>query len=232
MLGVATPDSGRPSSRSRTSSSESASKDEHHGPLPEQVPPVTSLPCALRGMRASTEGRMASRTIVASRSTGSCRVGLWFYVHRHEVERHLATHDNGTTSAAASFVRLTLIHRSAWKENPEARQGRRRAEQLRASDERSLTWSPSEHPTLFTQVPSRRILRNRVLGSAVPASNAQLTAEITLATATTRLMLEGAAGPMAQQATSQKENEQRRRTEIAGRGHTKSLGRRLVSLGL
>jgi hypothetical protein len=71
-----------------------------------------------------------------------------------------------------------------------------------------------------------------VLGSSLPANNAQVTAEITVATATTRLVLEGAAGPMTQQATSQKENEQRQRTAIADRRHTKFWGGRLGSVGL
>jgi hypothetical protein len=73
---------------------------------------------------------------------------------------------------------------------------------------------------------------DRVPGSSLPANNAQVTAEITLATATTRLVLEGAARPMAQQATSQRENEMTQRTEVAGQRHTKSRGRRLVGLGL
>src|SRR5215217_1301565 len=39
---------------------------------PTRYPPVTSFLAALRGTSASTEGRMASRTILASPSVGSC----------------------------------------------------------------------------------------------------------------------------------------------------------------
>jgi hypothetical protein len=46
------------------------------------------------------------------------------------------------------------------------------------------------------------------------------------------LVLVGAAGPMAQQPTSHKENEQRQRTEITGRRHTIFLGRGLGRLRL